>query len=401
VQLRRRWLLAAAGLVLGAAGVVRAEVEGSSHVMIFQEPSQAHKKLQVIHPQAEVAASSGSLGINAGYEMDMVSGATAAVYAEGVDAVSGATFKDIRQAARGGVSVETQTVGLSAGYSYGWESDYRSQTISVAARGDFLERNFTLGLAYTRNFDTVCDQNNSATQSPLDLQALGASDGCFKTDQPEVVTRKLSIDTFEPSLSWTATPLTLVQAGGTLQILDGFQSNPYRRVAIGTEGRRPQERVPTHRQRYALFVRGNQAVPIIKSAIRLGGRVYRDTWDVTAATADAEWLTYLGSSLVAGLRGRYHRQTGAIFFRSASDYRSLGPAGMYWTGDRELAPLENLLFGGKIALVKRRMQESQSFFEEIELDVRFDVLTYHQAEGTPGADRSHALITQVGLSARF
>ena len=63
-------------------------------------------------------------------------------------------------------------------------------------------------------------------------------------------------------------PLLLLQLGGTLQILDGFQSNPYRAVSLGPEGREPQERLPQHRQRYALFVRAHQAIVPLRAAAR-------------------------------------------------------------------------------------------------------------------------------------
>jgi hypothetical protein len=122
--------------------------------------------------------------------------------------------------------VNTALVGLAAGYSYGWEKDYRSHTLSASARGDFLERNFTLGLAYTRNFDSVCDQNNQNAQGPLDLLALASSENCFKVGVEDVVERKVATHTFEPSLVWTATPRLLLQGGGTLQVIDGFQSSP-------------------------------------------------------------------------------------------------------------------------------------------------------------------------------
>src|SRR6185369_13560337 len=60
---------------------------------------------------------------------------------------------------------------------------------------------------------------------------LASSKNCF-TSSPEVVTKRLTIDSFEPSLSWTMTPRLVVQGGTTIQILDGFQSNPYRAVGV-------------------------------------------------------------------------------------------------------------------------------------------------------------------------
>jgi hypothetical protein len=384
-----------------------ATVEAASNVTVFHEASNAGTPIQVVHPQTDVSADLGRWGnVNAGYEVDMVSGATPRAYgsasetATGVDAVSGAThFSDTRQQVHAGLGVNTALVGLSAAYSYGWEKDYRSHTVSALARGDFLERNFTYSFAYTRNFDSVCDNNNAAAQGPLELQPLPNSDDCFKVGAEDVVSHKVSTHTFEPALVWTATPRLLLQGGGTLQITDGFQSNPYREVFVGSQGRSPQEHVPTLRQRYALFGRARYAIPEIRAA--LGGmlRAYRDTWDLRAITADAELLRYLGPSIIVGLHGRYHLQSGVIFYRRAIEYRTLGPAGQYWTGDRELSPLRSALGGVKLAYLRR--PQNRAWFEEFELNVKFDVIKYDVDQGGPSAGRTGAIVSQVGAALRF
>jgi len=203
VQLRRAVL---ALVVLAGARAAHADVEASSTVTLFRE-SSSNNPIQVVHPQLDLAADLGKwAGVNAGYEVDVVSGATPRAFGSatetsaGVDAVTSAThFEDQRQQARGGLAVNTPLVGLTAGYSYGWEKDYRSHTVSASARGDFLERNFTLSLAYTRNFDSVCDQNNQNAQGPLDLLALASSEDCFKVGVEDVVQRKVATHTFEPT----------------------------------------------------------------------------------------------------------------------------------------------------------------------------------------------------------
>jgi hypothetical protein len=396
-------------MLLAAVAVAppaRATVEATSTITLFREASSS-APIQVLHPQVDVAAELGKwAGINAGYEVDAVSGATPRAYgsasetSEGVDAVSGATeFDDQRQQARAGLSVNTPLVGLSAGYSYGWEKDYRSHTLSAAARGDFLERNFTFSLAYTRNFDQVCDQNNENAQGPLDLLNLSSSENCFKTGVDDVVSRNVATHTFEPSLVWTATPRLLLQGGGTLQVIDGFQSSPYRRVFVGNQGRSPQEHVPTLRQRYALFGRARLALPELRAAASAMGRVYRDTWDLRAATAEAELLKYLGPSIIVGFHGRYHLQSGVIFYRTANQLRTLGPVGRYWTGDRELSPLHTALGGVTLAYLRR--PQGKSWYEEIEVNVKFDVMKYFVDEGGPSADRTGAITSMVGGALRF
>jgi hypothetical protein len=406
VQLSRFAAVALLALAIPARTDADTGVEAATHLTLFREPSSKGASVQVVHPQTDVTATLGQTAtLSAGYEVDLVSGATPAVYGNGgaqPDAVSGATrFSDERQQARAAVGIETPLIGLAAGYSYGWEHDYRSHTLSVSARGDFLERNFTLGIAYTRNFDSVCDQNNEAVQSPLDRQPLTTAEHCFRSDQTDVTTHAVAVHTFEPSLVWTATPRLLLQGGGTVQVVDGFQSSPYRRVALGSEGRTPQEHVPDLRQRYAVFARARLAFPELKAAVSAMGRLYRDTWDLRAATAEGEVSKYLGPSLILGARGRYHRQSGVIFFRLPQEYRTAGAVGQYWTGDRELAPLDTLLGGLKLTYLRRPEREKRGWLDELELNVRFDALIYHAPDGAPSADRRGAYVTQAGAAVRF
>jgi hypothetical protein len=405
VQLIRLALLS---VVVAVAAPARADVEASTHFTLFRESSNAGAPIQVFHPQTDIAADLGKwASVNAGYAVDVVTGATPQAYGSAsesvtdVDAISGATkFSDLRQQAQAGLAMNTTLVGLSAGYSYGWEKDYRSHTLSAAARGDFLDRNFTLSLAYTRNFDRVCDQNNAIAQGPLDLLALVSSENCFKGGAEDVVSRKVSTHTFEPSLTWTASPRLLLQGGGTLQVVEGFQASPYRRVFVGSQGRSPQEHVPNLRQRYAVFGRARVALPELGAAAGAMARLYRDTWDVRAATAEAEVLKYLGPQIIVGVHGRFHLQGGAIFFRRALDYRTLGPVGQYWTGDRELSPLRTLLGGAKLTYL-RRPDPSRSWIDEFELSVKFDFLQYTVERGGPNSDRHNAFVSQVGLVLRF
>lgn len=405
MQLKRLYL-AAALLLAFAVATLRApssyaDVQGATRFTMFREPGSKNAGITVLHPQTDVSAELGGASLAAGYEVDMVSGATPRVFG-GVDAVTSATrFSDLRQSAKASAGWNLADVGLLAGYSYGWESDYISHTLQVGARGDFLEKNFTLGLSYTRNFDSVCDANNALAQGALDRKSLTSSDRCFQGGQTETVTRSVDIHTFEPVLSWTATPKLLLQFGATLQLLEGFQSNPYRRVLVGSQGRTPQEHVPDQRQRYAIFTRANYAVPVLRAAFALNGRLYRDSWDVLAATADAWFNTYLMDGLLFGVHGRYHKQTGAVFYRSAPNYEILGPAGAYWTGDRELSPLGTLTTGLKVTYLRTRRQKPDAWLDELEISMKFDAMFYNAEKFSPNVDRTMALIAQAGVMARF
>ena len=404
--------LAAAGVVaaLLAAPAPRVRAgtqDASTRVTVFAEPSSANMGVIVTHPQLDLGTTLGpDFRLAVGYSVDIVSGATPRIFGPHtgtVDVVTSASkFSDVRHQVQGTLSYDRPSSSLAFTGSYGWESDYRSAAITGTTRTDLLDHNFTLGLSYTHNFDTVCDANNMAViGDPIQLKPLEKSDDCF-TSAADVTTHQLHIDTFQPSLSWTATPKLIVELGSTIQLLDGFQSNPYRQVLLGRDHLTPQERLPQFRQRYAVYLRAAYALPAVRASLMGMGRVYQDSWALQAGTGEALINKYFGQSLLLTLRGRYHIQSGASFYRNGLDYLTLGPIGQYWTGDRELSPMSNYLAGGKIALLRRPEQERSSWFVEMELNLKYELLLYHlDSPDAPNADRTRAHIVQAAFSLRF
>jgi hypothetical protein len=398
-------LLLAAAALAGPARAAENPTEASARLTYFQEPSVQNQGIKVIHPQVDVSAPvGGGVGIAAGWEADAVTGATPVVFGPhvGVDAITSATkFTDFRQMVHGGLSYDRTDGGISASYAYGWEHDYRSHSLSATTHDDLYDHNFTLALSYTHNWDSVCDANNDAAPGPLELHALTSSQHCF-TSSPDVVTRRLSIDAVEPSLTWTMTPRLVVQGGGTIEILDGFQSNPYRRVKIGHEGQEPQEHEPNYRQRYAVFGRAAYAFPEWRASAQMMARLYQDSWAVQAVTGDLKVNKYLGQSMLLTVLARYHLQSGASFYRDGEGYVVNGPVGQYWTGDRELSPMNTTLLGGKMAFLRRPQQEHSSWFAEMEADVKYEFMMYHlDSVNAPNYDREYAHILQGAFSVRF
>ena len=401
---RRRPIAVLAGLLIAAAFARSARAtntaEAAVRVTMFDEPSDKNIGVRVIHPQADLSATVVSaLALAAGYSADVVTGATPATF----DAVSMATkFSDTRHLVHGGLGYDRSDGGITGAVAYGWESDYKSFVLSGTTHHDLYDHNFTLALAYSHNWDSVCDANNTAAAGlPLELVPLTSSAGCFTSD-PAYVKHSLNIDTFEPSLAWTMTPRLVVQGGATIQILDGFQSNPYRKVLVGSQNRTPQEHLPQFRQRYALFARLAYAMPELRASILAMVRGYDDSWAVRAITGDLVGTKYVGQSLLMSLRAHYHQQGGASFYRDANGYRVLGPAGQYWTGDRELSPMGNYLLGGKVAFFRRPQQERSSWFVEMELGGKYEFLLYRpQSDFGPNPDRKFAHIIQAAFTTRF
>jgi hypothetical protein len=295
--------------------------------------------------------------VRGGYEADVVSGASVATKAgrayqavnPGVDVITTASVNDLRHAPRGGLTLRKGDVAYTASYTYGTENDYKSHSIYVGARTDAYDHNTQFEISYARNFDLVCDRVQAVNDSPPRFRALESSTGCFSGSDPLRTRHPLSIDGLQASWTQAWTPVFATQLIYTAQLIEGFQSNPYRSIILA-QGLKAQEHHPDVRVRQALALRFNLYLRPVKVALRLTGRAYRDTWDVMSGTGELEAERYLTEGLRLAARGRFYRQSGAIFW--SDDYTGgdppLGPRGQYFTGDRELSPFWSLGLGVRV-----------------------------------------------------
>ncbi len=336
-------------------GTARAQVAtlDTTHSVYYEAPTDTH--MFVYSPSASIQASPFTwLDVSGGWQADVVSGASVATKAgsaygatHGADVISTASVHDFRNVGLGSLTLKGNTTSLTAGYSYGIEHDYQSNAINVSATTDAFQHNTQFELAYAHNFDEVCDrvQDTAVANQYTLYTALENSAGCFSGAANRML-RDIGVDTYEASWSQSWTPVLETQLTYSAQLVDGFQSDPYRSVIIG-EGVKAEEHVPNERAREALTARGAYYLRGIKAAIRLSLRAYHDTWAINSGTAELEFEKSLGESVRLMVRGRLYRQDGAVFW--SDDYAAgappLGQKGQYWTGDRELSPFWSWLGG--------------------------------------------------------
>ncbi|MFT3922846.1 MAG: DUF3570 domain-containing protein [Myxococcales bacterium] len=345
---------------------------------IFRE-SGGPLNMTVINPSVAANAQVvDAFSVQAGWEADVVSGASVAVVdAPGggneVDAITSATtLSDFRQVARGGMGLRGDTTRLDAFYSYGWENDYRSQTLGVRAAAELFERNTILDLTYNRGWDQVCDLLQPEAEKAVERQRMANSEGCFERGKGRT-TRDL--DTYGLQGGWTQnwTPIFNTQVLLSAQLLHGFQSNPYRAVWLGR--RAAQEHHPDDRARYAVGLGSRLWLRPIGGALQLMARAYRDTWDVKSVSAELAYERNIGVYFRLRARGRYYRQTAAAFY---SDDYALDPAGQYFTGDRELSAMSSWLVGGRFEFLPGgdRAEPMLGFIDSLRIVLKADFLRY-------------------------
>lgn len=401
-------LAAIAVIVEPAPAHAQAVTFDTTHSFFTEAPTGSH--MTVYTPGVDLEAAPWDwLQVRGGWEADVVTGASVAVKAGGAyqanhpnaDVITSASVNDLRNQAHGGFTLKSDTVALTAGYVYSTENDYRSNTFNVAARTDLFQHDTQLEIAYARNFDQVCDRVQVATATTTQYVALENHEGCF-TSSVSRVSLPITIDGFQGSWSQAITPIFTTQLVYTGQIVNGFQSNPYRSVILA-DGVKAQENIPQNRAREALALRGNLFIKPMRAALRLGVRGYWDTWAVSAGDVEAELEKYLGDSFRVTLRGRVYAQTGAIFW--SDDYTGgEGPKGQYWSGDRELSPFVSVMGGLRAIYTDSPSRRILGIVSGLRVGLSADVIQFAYSDftlaGTP-IGNARAWIFGLNLSVLF
>jgi hypothetical protein len=406
---------------LAAAAPAHADDRAEVSTSLFAEKRDGGKGgLTVVHPQADLGVDLGRfVTLDASYAADAVSGATSVIYQ--ADAVSSATsFSDTRHEGTLSLGFHGRRSRVSFSATVGTERDYLSRQFGGSASIDLPGRNTTVALAYSHSFDLVCDKDNG-TLSPQEAKALTGADACDKSgglfgkDRPGVTRwRDLSIDTAQVTLTQNLTPTMNLQVAGYGQVLEGFQSNPYRRVRVGQNS--PQEHIPDTRDRWSVSARLNRFLPRLHGAVHFDGRFYDDTWGVIAGDVELGYSQYIGKSLLLKVHARVYQQSAATFFKDAFYYQTQSTAGAYFTGDRELSPVRNATLGAKLTLITLRGDKPVwGLFDKLQFNAKADVLLLdvlpadNLADNPMGIDKQFiygnslidAVILQLGLQGNY
>ncbi len=402
MQLRRtdRGRYIALALLVGSTHAALADDSAEISTSIFEERRAGDKGgLTVIHPQASVGTDIGShVTMDASYSADAVTGATATTYQ--VDAVSAATtFYDLRQEGSLSFGFKGRRSSIVFNGTFGTERDYLSRSVGGVATIDLPGRNTTVALAYSHSFDAVCDKDNGE-RMPLERTALTGANACNKKDliltkdlPGTTVWKNLAIDTAQFTLTQNLSPTANIQVAAYGQVLEGFQSNPYRRVKVG--GNSPQEHIPDTRARWSLTARVNKFLPKLHSAVHFGVRFYDDTWRVIGGDAELGYSQYIGNSLLLALHARVYQQTAAKFFKDAFFYETESTAGEYYTGDRELSPVRNALIGGKLTVITIGGDKPVwGLFDKLDFNIKGDLLILDQLPADSTLDNPMGIAKQ-------
>jgi hypothetical protein len=274
----------------------------------------------VVSPRTRVMGKIGdAFSVEGAYSVDIWTGAS-------VDVVTASTpaIKEQRHEIQADAGYQRGDLALGGSYRYSTEPDYESHGGVLRGTLDLLQKNTTIMLTAFGSRDMV-----GRAGDPWFIESQWSLGGKLALTQ---VLSKRALG----QLSWETT---------TIQ---GFQSSPYRWVAIGGQGvcagSAPfciPEQAPDERYRHAATAVARLAGP---SGMSFGAqyRFYFDSWGLRSHALEPDVAIAVAQHGSLSLRYRYYTQGEADFYRPR--YFALDAAD-YVTRDRKLSALYTHMLG--------------------------------------------------------
>ncbi len=195
-----------------------------------------------------------------------------------------------------GLPVTFKRQEVTPAIAYSAESDYVSRGVSFNDAFYFNNKNTTLNLGWSGNFDIVRDEN--------------------------LVWEHKSTHDFLAGVTQLLTPKSYVTANVTFGTEEGYLSDPYRGVMAAAnffqtnpdDAALLPEKRPRHRSREIIYLGYNQFIDPLNGGAEVSYRFFHDSWDINAHTIDLRWNQKVGKRLVLSPMFRYYYQTAASFY---------------------------------------------------------------------------------------
>ncbi len=314
--------LLAAGIGALAGSTARADTTVDFRFLHYKE---GDGRTQVSNPEIYMLqdfGEKGQFGLLLSY--DSISGAsptgemptmdaTASASSSSSSSIPKAQYTDTRQAITGSYSKRFGSQLPSITLSYSHESDYLSRGVSLVDSLDLFGGRSTLhgGIGITR------DQ----------IDPVGTNDSFTK-----------SSDSY--SIGWTQIlgPRDLVDFSFGLDKLNGYLTDPYKRVTLDPNTSVPEVRPDTRSRKSAVIKFGHYFTT--RGALKTSYRYYWDDWSIRAHTIDLTFDQRVGDKVIVTPRLRYYRQSAAEFF--GYEFSTPQP---YMSGDYRLSSFWSWLAG--------------------------------------------------------
>lgn len=298
--------------------------------------------------------------LEAGFVLDTTSGASP-IYHDTLSGASGKGIKDRRSAGDLTFTQSFENFSLSASISNSNEDDYDSLGGGIEARFWTEDQNTIFNIGISGSSDDI-----SSTNDPL-LDKHKTSKGAgFGVTQ--IINQN-----------------SLIQSNLTYSGSNGFLSDPYKSLDL-----RPNTRDSgAWLTRYIYYFEESEA------ALHLDYRWFRDSWNISAHTAEITWHQQLGNSWMISPHFRYYTQNKSNFYNNSFPPDSPGES--FYTSDQRLSGFGSITAGFSV---------SHDIAENFAVSGYFDYMRQNSgwklfSPGSPNISSLNGLILGAGLTYRF
>lgn len=223
-------------------------------------------------------------------------------YAAGIwdDSYAKAHMKENRMAGYGEPTFTFGPNRVSIEFSYSGESDYISRGLALNYSREFNNKNTTLNLGWSHNFDTV--ERGASPYGQLFLDG----NGNFRN-------LKKDADEFIVGVNQLLDPKTVLTANYEMGYENGYLGDPYKGFLF-YDGSGNPEKVPGQRLKEIGYVQLTHYVTDWAGSVEASYRLYHDSYGIFAHTVTLAWYQKLGKSLVISPLFRFYSQSAASFY---------------------------------------------------------------------------------------
>ena len=212
-----------------------------------------------------------------------------------IDVVTNASeYTEERDQTSAGIDYLRGKTSVGLAWTKSVEGDYEGNAASLSVSQDFFGDLTTLGISYSRGWDTI-------TRNGDDVFEEEATHQSWRVDLTQIVSPSMILSLNYEGISD-----------------EGFLNNPYRQVRfVDPSASRgfsfEAERYPGTRTSSAVALRGLYYLPY-RAALKAEGRYYTDSWGISAYNGELAYTHPLEDGVTVDVRYRYYNQEAADFY---------------------------------------------------------------------------------------
>ena len=303
----------------------------------YDNYSEEHGRIQVETHSAYLDQTVNSrLTLQGQLVYDGISGATptGAPPPIGSKQVPTTKMDDIRRAENVTANLRLANHTISPQFAYSKESDYESIGVAVTDAIEFNQKNTTLVLGISHDFDRVMPS-------------------FWTSSKPKDTTD------FLIGVNQLLDPKTVLTVNFTFSTSDGYLADPYKGVRFDgypdPTAIFPEKR-PGYKTEEIGFVSLTHFFDRLNGSAEVSYRLYHDSFDILSHTVAAQWYQKLGKHLILSPMFRFTDQSAASFYGvrfpgDPSDPASPVPIPNYYSADYRLSSLQTFTYGLQASVI--------------------------------------------------